>query len=287
MKILVTGASGFVGRAIMKGLVQTGRHEVVGLSRRLPSQWEIPGARCICCDLTEGVALAEQVDYIVHCAAARNLQNTPLRNFMAANLAMTGNVAKYGSDVGVKGVIFTSSVSIHGEIRAEVVDENTAITNPTAYGISKSLCERILQDYQRYFPVVALRLCGVVGPGAENVWLARVLSAALRGEAIHIVNAQRPFNNVLHTDDILRFVLSLTENGFSGFNAFPLASGFPLTIRSVVEEIVRGTSSAARIIDDGVTDYSYTISNDYAIDHFNYEPGEVMANVMKYVLGAN
>lgn len=285
MKILVTGANGFIGREIIKGLLQVGKYDIIGQARTKSIIQEVSGVRYFRCNLAEEFNLNEPVDYIVHCAAIQDSYNISIKEFILSTLAITENIAKYAKNVGVSGVIFTSSLSIHGEIRDDVVNEKTAVINPTVYGISKQLSEQILSEYSESFPVVSLRLCGVVGSGAKKVWLTRVLSSALRGEDIHIVNAERQFNNLLHTDDILKLIVSLIGKGFTGFNAFPIGSSSPLSIRTVVELVVSGVASSSRIIDDGTSNNSFVISNDYAINSFMYEPLGVAENLNKFVLG--
>jgi nucleoside-diphosphate-sugar epimerase len=178
--------------------------------------------------------------------------------------------------------MFTSSISLHGDIPGDTVDENTGRINTNHYGLSKYLCELVLQEYQNFFPVAALRLCGVVGPNAKNVWLSKVLSNARRGEPISIVNRDRAFNNIVHIDDLLDFLLRLMECGFSGFHAFPMASSAPRSIRDVVTEIIEATHSSSEIIDNGTTENSFVISNEYAMREFGYEPSTVSANLKKY-----
>lgn len=282
MKIFVTGAGGFIGHILADGL-QQGGHEVIGLYRssgpRLPST----GIVRLEWDLSRGIPLADEVDYIVHCAALQNPSGISVKEFIDTNLAMTENVLLYAKRSGVKGVIFTSSVSLHGEVRSGLVSENTDRVNPSVYGVSKYLCELMLRDCAAQIPSVSLRLCGVIGSGADKCWLANLLAKAVRGEDIQIVNKDGLFNNVVHTDDLLQLLLSLLANGFSGFNAFPIASKSPVSIAAVVNEIISATGSCSKMIDNGLTANSFTISNDVAVSGFHYQPSGVVDNLQKFV----
>jgi nucleoside-diphosphate-sugar epimerase len=279
---LITGVNGFVGRALARGM-QQGEHEVIGFSRTLPTDCHDLKINWIQGDLINEIHLNEGIDYIVHCAAIQNCQSLSVREFIDANLKMTENVARYGKKMGVKGLIFTSSISLHGEIRGNIVNINTDRINPSPYGLSKYLCELVLQEYQEYFPVVALRLCGVVGRGARNIWLSRVLALAECGEDITIYNSDMPFNNILHTYDLLGFLSLLLERGFNGFSAFPIASVEPISIREVVDEVVKGLSSNSRIIDKGSFENSFIISSEFASSHFGYIPSPVRDSLRKYL----
>jgi nucleoside-diphosphate-sugar epimerase len=286
MRILVTGAGGFIGGALARGLIETGIHEVTGIYHNTLSDLKVPGLTMQRCDLREGVILAEPVEYIVHCAAVQEYEGLPVKSYIDANLAITDNLAGYAKQVGVKGIIFASSISLHGEIMSGVVDEHTGRINPTLYGVSKYLCEALLRDYEAYFPVIALRLCGVVGNGARKTWLSRVRESAERGEDVAIFNSDMAFNNILHTDDMISFLAVLIERGFTGFNAFPLASRDPISIREVVDEVVTGLKSQSRIIDKGTGGNPFLISNEYAISHFGYVPAQVRDSLRRFAVAS-
>jgi UDP-glucose 4-epimerase len=282
MNILVTGASGFLGRALAEGLHRAGGYDVVGLSRTVPQDACGCGMRRVRCDLTGEISIDCNVDYIVHCAALQEPAGMPVREFVETNLAMTANVLQFARRAGARGIVFTSSVALHGDVRGGRLDETTDRINPSVYGVSKYLCELLLQEFQAAIPTVALRLCGVVGPGADKCWIARVLAKAVRGEEIGIVNGAAAFNNVMHTDDLLRFLRVLFANGFSGFTAFPIASHSPLSVREAVTELLRASGSTSGIVDHGDRAGSFVISNSFAMDHFQYEPTAVADNLKKF-----
>lgn len=281
MRVLVTGAGGFVGGALVQALCRNSDIEVIGLSRReLPGRYT-PRLTWLQHDLSRKLSVHRDIDYIVHCAAQQDFQGYPVKKFLDVNIGMTENIADFAEENGVKGIIFASSISLHGEIRTKIVDEKTDMINPNPYGLAKYLCEQLLLEYQSVVPAIALRMCGVVGLGAKNIWLSRILSAASQGKEIEIVNADKPFNNVVHTDDLAEFIASLLRNGFSGFNAFPFAAVNPMSIREVVTEIINETHSASKIIDRGADHKSFLISNKAAIK-FGYEPADVLACLHRY-----
>lgn len=283
MKIFITGTGGFIGGVLAKRFLEAGGHSVAGQYRTSPPDMHHPSLRLFQCDLTRKITFDDDVDYIVHCAALQDFRAMPAGRFIDDNRAMTENVACFAREKGVKGLIFISSIELHGQIRNGVIDENTDRVNPSLYGISKHLSELVLKEYEGSFPTVALRLCGVVGPGAKNVWLARVLAKAKNGEEIGIVNGESPFNNVVHTDDLFTFMHLLMKNGFSGFHAFPIASKAPVSVRDVVAEVIRSSHSASTIVDNGLSNNSFMISNDFAMTRFHFEPSDVLTNLRRFV----
>ena len=286
MRVLITGAGGFVGGALAGGLSRNYGCEVVALHRNSDSKDHSDGMCRVTHDLTKPLLIDEQFDYIVHCAAEQNIQRMSSRDFIDVNLEMTRNIAEFGKKSGIKGIIYTSSIDLYGDIRECVVDDQTDRINPSLYGIAKFLCEQLLCEYEEFFPGIALRMCGVIGRGALTCWPARVLSKALRGERIEIVNACSEFNNIIHTDDLTQFIHTLMIRGFAGFSTFPLASAQPISIRDVVSEIIAAVGLQTEIQDNGMTTNSFVISNDCAISRFGYAPDSVTSNLLKYVTDA-
>jgi nucleoside-diphosphate-sugar epimerase len=282
MKILVTGAGGFIGQILAAGLHSEWGYDVVGLCRDL-APGPVPGVTWVKSDLAKEIPLEVEADFIVHCAAEQNSQVLSVKELIDKNLAMMENVVRYAKKARVKGIVFSSSIDIHGEVVNDLLDEGTGIINPSAYGVSKYLCEVMLRECQASVPAVSLRLCGVIGPGARNGWIAKVLSKALNGEDISIFNEDRLFNNIVHTDDLLRFLRVLFLQGFSGFTAFPIASKTPVSIRAAITQIINASGSSSKIIKCGVTANSFMISNDFAMSRFKYEPSGVVDNLNKYV----
>ncbi|MDD2365635.1 MAG: NAD(P)-dependent oxidoreductase [Desulfuromonadaceae bacterium] len=284
MRLLVTGAGGFIGNSLLKGFIASEKYQVVGLYHKKKIGLIAPCLKTLQCDLTDKITLDEPVDFVIHCAGIDTSDGIPVKDYIETNLAITDSVAVYAKSAGVKGVIFASSISLHGKISCGLLTEHSARVNPTLYGVSKFLSEELLRSYAEHFPVVALRLCGVVGRDSRANWLTKVRYLAERGEDIDVFNADMLFNNILHTEDLLCFILMLIDNGFAGFNAFPLASKEPIPIREVVSEIVNGLDSRSRILDKGIADNSFLISNDYAINNFGYNPSNVITNLRRFAV---
>jgi nucleoside-diphosphate-sugar epimerase len=284
MRILVTGADGFIGRIIAEGLQKRGGYEVVGLCRAGIPEKNLPGMTWVVSDLlSREVPLLQDLDYIVHTASVQDSRGLTISDFIGMNLAMTENVANLGRRAGVKGVVHTSSIDVHGEVRSGILDENTDRINPSLYGVSKYLCERLLEENCSSFSTISLRLCGVIGPGAHRGWIASVLAHAIAGESIGIYNETEMFNNVIHTDDILQLLLILFTSGFTGFKAFPIASSGSVPIRNVVEQIVEAVGSSSKIVSTAAKAKPFMISSCFAMDRFMYAPTAVSDNLGKYV----
>jgi UDP-glucose 4-epimerase len=186
MKILVTGAAGFIGRALCEKLSAEG-HYVVATDLAEP---EIPGCRGVWGDLLRAparllrvlsvVGLArEPYDVVCHLAGRMGPSAPPAGwpGIWDTNLTGTINALHVARNLGARRFVLASSVAVHGEMR-----EPSDQTPLSAYGASKLAAEqasRIEATVDPPMGVSLVRLNTVYGPGARagNVirWLCEEL----------------------------------------------------------------------------------------------------------------
>jgi nucleoside-diphosphate-sugar epimerase len=185
MKILVTGASGFVGRNLVEHLVARG-HEVTSVVRTVGVA--PPGSLEILVDSigpdTDWSAMLSGHDSVIHLAARVHVMNEtsidPLGDFRSVNVAGTINLARAAAEQGVKRFVFLSSIKVNGEATSGV--PFTAGDEPRPvdpYGVSKYEAELALRGVQEStgLDVVIIRTPLVYGPGVggnfvKTLWLA-------------------------------------------------------------------------------------------------------------------
>ncbi|MGL6297246.1 MAG: NAD-dependent epimerase/dehydratase family protein, partial [Plesiomonas sp.] len=117
LRVLVTGAYGFVGKAVCEHLLRCGAN-VKGAVRGSPLASYHVQAPALTAD-ANWVAQLQQVDVVVHCAARVHVMadtaTDPLAAFRAVNTQGTLNLARQAADAGVKRFIFISSIKVNGE----------------------------------------------------------------------------------------------------------------------------------------------------------------------------
>ena len=121
MKILVTGGTGFTGKALVKRLIDEGHHVVSldyreGLKTEEIRQW---GATVVIGSVTDRDVVArcmEGVDIVQHMAAAFRELDVPNSHYDEVNVGGTRIVLEEAFKVGVKKFIYTSTCGVHGNV---------------------------------------------------------------------------------------------------------------------------------------------------------------------------
>lgn len=189
MRVLVTGAGGFVGDALCRRLFAAG-HRVVGAFRNPPAprDWmdtRVTGDLVQVSDFTEAV---QNTDAVIHLAARvhmmRDTASDPDRAFREANTDVTRRLAQAAADSGIGRFVFLSSVKVNGEETSEVPYTERDIAAPEdAYGRSKRDAELALQDIAAAtgMAVTILRVPLVYGPNvrANFAALMRICDTSL------------------------------------------------------------------------------------------------------------
>lgn len=172
MRMIVTGASGFVGRGLLEWLAARG-HVGLASGRTPPAAHVPPGWQAVSrSDLLSGAVDAGSVDVIVHMEVKQHVPRptaADIAEFRRGNVFGTGEWLDWASDRGVRRVVFTSS------IKAVPAHEGAEVVGVTAdpgsdYGRSKADAERLVRDWTTAAAgraAVILRPAPVYGPGNE------------------------------------------------------------------------------------------------------------------------
>jgi nucleoside-diphosphate-sugar epimerase len=230
VRALVTGASGFIGRALCAELGRRG-HEVISLVRREGS--EPPGTRAVAGDLGDGArltrALAEvRPDCVLHLAAEIASQRSASKvqevNVRGTERLRDACLAAGGDDPAAgPRVVFCSTV-VTGDARGALLSEEAPLPVHTPYGRSKQEGERIL--LQSGLPSVVIRPSHVYGPGG---WYADELIAQLRRPGrFAVIGDGANVWDVVHVDDVVESLILGAESAPAG-STYHVADDEPIT----------------------------------------------------------
>jgi nucleoside-diphosphate-sugar epimerase len=184
-KLLITGASGFIGYGAVLYFAKLSNYEVIAAVRKIPSNAAFPNNVRILDQLDinhESAWLSAMVgvDYVLHCAARYHISKNPLTDVLALcrkiNVEGSMRIARAAKASGVKRFIFLSSLKVHGEEnQLDQPFRETDILRPKyAYGISKQEAEEKLTELVQdsAMELVIIRPPPVYGPRVPANFLA-------------------------------------------------------------------------------------------------------------------
>jgi UDP-glucose 4-epimerase len=268
MKILVTGAAGYVGATVVSALLDAG-DQVVGLDdlsrgragflRRIPHGIGDIGDPGVLGGL---YADHPDIDALVHCAARTIVDDSvtdPL-TYYRENVGKTLRLLEFVLDRGCRRIVFSSSAAVYGRRPAPVVAESAPVDAASPYAATKLMVERVLHDLAaaglvqavslRYFnPVGAdpqLRT-GRTDPDSPDV-LSALLAAAAAGGRFAVNGTDwdtadgSPIRDFVHVADVARaHVLAVHRplDAPSRHDIINIGSGRAITVRELAEAVAR------------------------------------------------
>ena len=271
MIIVVTGGNSFLARHLISYLAN--KKTIVFATYRTPDErlealQRIPDVHLVQLNVGEDGEgyrqLPQEADALVHVAAASTARPGGIDDFITCNVIGARNVARYARAARIKKVIYTSSISVYGDIHESHLQETHPMTSPDDYGLTKYLAERVFAETEG-LSCVALRLPGILGKGAHRAWIPTLVHRILEGDRkATIYNPSSLFNNAAHVREISEFVWLLLNSPMSGFKAVNLAAADPITIREVIVLMAEILGETIEIIVRPVPKPSFTISSERA-----------------------
>ncbi|QXJ20462.1 UDP-glucose 4-epimerase [Actinomadura graeca] len=245
MRVLVTGAAGFVGYAVGRRLAAAG-HEVDGLVRR-PDARLPDGVRPVHGDLLDPGGLPRgPYDGVCHLAALTRVRESfaePLR-FFAANVQGTVNLLRA---VGGTRVVYASTAAVYGTPDRQPIPETEGTAPTSPYGASKLAAEQAVRFHARTGEIgaVVLRTFNVAGsvdgrPDPDETRLIPKALAVAAGRAPHLeINGDgAAVREYLHVDDLAAAHVSALEAVRPGEDrVYNVGSGAGAAVHEVVAAV--------------------------------------------------
>lgn len=238
MKVLVTGASGFIGGAVASRLSTEG-HQVIGTGRSAPGWCGPKGSRYLIWDLFSAPPPAP-VDVVVHCAALVD-DRASLTSALRINRDGALAVRKAFPEARMVQISSSSvydSVTPHRQVTEEAAPGRILLGS---YARSKAAAEQAIAGFPQ---TIMLRPHAVYGPGDKTL-LPRI-EAALRGNSLLLPGGGRALHALTHIDNLCAAVSSAVLGTAVG--AFNITDAQPLSLATAITELLgrRGHRPAIR-----------------------------------------
>ena len=241
MRILVTGASGFIGRRLLPALIEAG-HEVSAAA--LPAEYdslagEFPNVEWLAWDLArpgrpEG--LPPSIDCAAHLAQSPHHRDFPgsAPDIFAVNCTSTLELLDWARAAGASKLLLASSGSVYRRARAPLA-EDAALAPDGFYSLTKLLAERLAGSYREFFDVLTVRFFCVYGPGQHDRLVPNLIERIREGRPVTLAGQEGMHINPLYVDDAVEALTGLLSA--EGSHVLNVAGSEALSIRRMATAI--------------------------------------------------
>lgn len=240
MRIVVTGAAGFLGRHIVRRLLEDG-HEVTGFDERKASDLDLPVIQGDLCDPSAVENAVFGQDVVCHVGAIGDVYLAAERPTLAAQVNVSGSayVAGAAARHGAR-IVYASTWEVYGLPDYEPIDEEHPCRPDHPYNITKLAGERLIlaADRMQGVPALSLRLGTAYGPGLRSNSVFRLfIDRARRGEPIVIQGGGAQGRQFTHATDIARAFSLACRSDLHGF-ALNVVASTTVSIKELAELVV-------------------------------------------------
>jgi len=250
MKVLVSGAAGFVGRALCDQLTVAG-HVLVPTVRRTSGLKDERVLGEIGASTDWQTAL-EGCDAVVHLAARVHVMDDTTQNslalYRATNTEGTLNLARQAVEAGVKRFVFISTIKVNGEGRDTPYRETDAAAPEDAYAISKWEAEQGLQRIAQEtgLEVAILRPPLAYGPGVKANFL-RLMRMVEHGFPLPL-GAIHNRRSLLYLGNFVDAIRLCVEHPASAGQTFLLDDGVPVSTPELIRALARAMGRSTHLL---------------------------------------
>lgn len=244
--ILVTGATGMVGSYLLRYLVREGFTNLRAMKRaNSPMDLVEPiedQVSWIECDLLDVIGLEdslEGIDLVYHCAALISFKKSEIDQMMAVNKEGTANLINVALHLGIKKLIYVSSIAAIGRPKNQlVISEQTKWESSpfnSHYGISKYLAEQeVWRGHAEGLDVAIVNPGMIIGGGFWDRGPLKMLELVRKEHGFHPMGA----NGFVDVRDVCRFMIQLMASNISGERY--ILSADSISYKSFLTQIAEG-----------------------------------------------
>jgi UDP-N-acetyl-alpha-D-quinovosamine dehydrogenase len=257
MRILVTGAAGFIGGAVVDRAVLDPTLEVWGSERSVAAEGKMSHRRTFLRDLapdTDWSNAISGVDAVVHTAARVHLMNDlahdPLLEFRRINVEGTLALARQAVEAGVRRFIFISSIKVNGEYTLPgapfAADDTPNPSDP--YGVSKHEAEEGLRrlSEESGLELVIIRPVLVYGPGVRANFLS-MMRWIYRGVPLPL-GAIHNKRSLVALENLVDLIMTCIHHGSAANEIFLVSDGVDLSTTELLRRVARSLDRPARLV---------------------------------------
>jgi len=288
MKVLITGAAGFLGSALGAHLIKQG-HEVRGLDDLSTGKEEavhedVLFTRGDVMDRPKLWTLLQDVECVFHLAARVSVQESILypREYNETNVGGTVSLMEAMRDVGVRRVVFTSSGAVYGSQKKQPLSEDLRPHPDSPYAVSKLSAEYYVRTIGKLWEIetVTLRIFNAYGQGqhlppAHPPVIPNYLKQAVQEGTLVIHNSGDQTRDFVYVDDVVRAMSRAASADEVDGEIINVGSGTEVSVTDLADLVLEVTDGEPEVVhnpksDGGVKRMRADITR--ARDLLDYEP---------------
>jgi dihydroflavonol-4-reductase len=239
--VLVTGATGFTGRHLVRSLAETGQRVRVLVRSSARTAGLPPGVDVHVADITDPAAVSravEGVSTIYHLAAAYREALHREEGYWRINVAATRNLLEAAAASGVERFVHCSTVGVYGHVTNPPADETTAFSPGDAYQRTKLEAEHLALSYarDRGLPVTVGRPTAIYGPADTR--LLKLFRMIANGTFV-MLGTRDIFYHMVYVDDLVRGLKLLATHPRAVGEAFILGGERYYPLKTIADMIAQ------------------------------------------------
>ncbi len=251
MKVLVTGGTGFTGKALVRRLLDEG-HRVVALDykeghkTRELRDW---GAEVVIGTVTDKAVVEkcmQGIDVVHHLAAAFREMNVPETYYWDVNVEGTRKVLEAAHAAGVRKLIYCSTCGVHGNVDDPPGGEDAPIQPADYYQRTKYEAEPLVRSYfEKGMKTVILRPAAIYGPGDPERFF--LIFKRVAGGSFPMFGNGKTLYHPLYIDNLVdAFMLAMQEGKGDG-GAYLIADEDYLEIEDLVRRVAKALGTPVKV----------------------------------------
>jgi UDP-glucuronate decarboxylase len=263
VRILITGAAGNIGSALVDRLLREPGYSIVGVDNFLTgSRAKLPHPAnphftFVQADVNDFSGLKEIMsngfDFVFHYAAVVGVQRTLENPILVLNdIQGVKNVLDLCRDTGVKRVFFSSSSEVYGEpVEFPQNETTTPLNSRLPYAVVKNVAESFLRSYHKEYNLsyTIFRFFNTYGPRqSEDFVISRFLRQALRNDDIFIYGDGLQTRTFCYIDDNIETTLTCLRDGLMINDVMNIGSDIEYSIKDLANLVIDVCESKSKIV---------------------------------------
>ncbi len=254
IRVLITGATGFVGRSLCVEMLERGSHVKAAIRKAHALGDGVEAVFVNAIDgMTDWESALNDVDVVIHLAARvhvmQDLSENPLDAFRKVNVEGTAHLARCAANAGVKRMVYVSSIKVNGEATdggGKFTESD--LSNPQdPYGVSKSEAELSLQRIanETGLEVVIVRPPLVYGAGVKGnfIQMLKILAKRLPLPLASIVNQR----SLVYVKNLVDALIACATHPAATGQTYLISDGVDVSTPELLRQLALAMGRPARL----------------------------------------